>query len=148
VAAPVGSLRPQATTTLVGLAGAPVAPQAAVRSDQVGTILFDHGSTRLLKQDKRLLTQIAELHRQRSGIVRVVGHASSRTREANPVRHQMINFEISLKRANTVAAELRRLGVPAEAIVVEAKSNSEPKFHEWMPSGEAGNRRADIFIDY
>ncbi len=52
------------------------------------------------------------------------------------------------RRAVALAAELRRLGVSAQAIVVEAKSNSEPKFHEWMPSGEAGNRRADVFIDY
>ena len=140
--------RPLAGTVLAGYGAAPAAMPAAVNSEQVGAILFGHGSTRLAKGDKHLLTQIAALQRQRNGVLRVVGHASSRTGETNSVRHQMINFEISLKRANTVAAELRRLGVSAQAIVVEAKSNSEPKFHEWMPSGEAGNRRADVFIDY
>jgi outer membrane protein OmpA-like peptidoglycan-associated protein len=127
---------------------APYPASAAQRSELVGTILFKHGSAWLSAADKRLLGQIAMLHRQYGGGVRVVGHSSGRTREVDPVRHHMINFEASLKRANVVADELRRLGVGAERIVVEAKSNSEPKFYEWAPSGEAGNRRADIFFDY
>lgn len=129
------------------LASASVPPEPSVPGDQVGTILFDHGSARLAAEDKHLLRQIAGLYRTHGGTIRVVGHASGRTREANPVRHQMINFEVSMRRANAVAAELRRHGVPAESIVVEAKSNGEPKFQETMPSGEAGNRRADIFLD-
>ncbi len=113
----------------------------------MGSILFRHGSARLTAQDKHLVRQIAGLYRGQGGTVRVVGHSSGRTREADPVRHQMINFKISMQRANAVAAELRRHGVPTRSIVVEAKSNGEPKFQETMPSGEAGNRRADIFFD-
>ncbi len=129
------------------LASASVATQPAAPSDQVGSILFRHGSARLTAKDKHLVRQIAGLHRGQGGTVRVVGHSSGRTREADPVRHQMINFEISMQRANAVAAELRRHGVPTRSIIVEAKSNGEPKFQETMPSGEAGNRRADIFLD-
>ena len=113
----------------------------------MSSILFRHGSVRLTAQDKHLVRQIAGLYRGQGGTVRVVGHASGRTREADPVRHQMINFKVSMQRANAVAAELRRHGVPTRSIVVEAKSNGEPKFQETMPSGEAGNRRADIFLD-
>ena len=131
----------------IQLASASVAAAPAAPSDQVGSILFRHGSARLTAQDKHLVRQIAGLYRGQGGTVRVVGHSSGRTREADPVRHQMINFKISMQRANAVAAELRRHGVPTRSIVVEAKSNGEPKFQETMPSGEAGNRRADIFLD-
>jgi flagellar motor protein MotB len=33
-------------------------------------------------------------------------------------------------------------------IVVSAMADEQPVYHEVMPSGEAGNRRAEIYIDY
>jgi len=117
-------------------------------SVKVATILFDDGSTSLGNQEKLILQQVAELHRQRGGTVRVVGHASSRTRNMDPDRHRSVNYRISVERASAVARELAILGVSSEMIVVSAMADEQPVYHEVMPSGEAGNRRAEIYIDY
>ncbi|GAB4196618.1 MAG: hypothetical protein OHK0024_36110 [Thalassobaculales bacterium] len=73
---------------------------------------------------------------------------SSRTRDTDPVRHQLVNLEVSLQRANAVADQLVRLGVARERIQVTGLGDAEPAWQEVMPAGEAGNRRAEIFIDY
>ena len=60
----------------------------------------------------------------------------------------MVNFDISFKRARAVADELIRHGVPPAKLEVIARSDSVSVYQEWMPSGEAGNRRAEVFIDF
>ncbi|HAA93037.1 MAG TPA: flagellar motor protein MotB, partial [Rhodospirillaceae bacterium] len=54
----------------------------------------------------------------------------------------------SLDRANAVAAELIRRGVPAEYIDVSAHGAENPVYAEYSATGEAGNRRAEVFLDY
>jgi flagellar motor protein MotB len=63
-------------------------------------------------------------------------------------RHRSVNYQISVERASAIARELANLGVPSEMIVVSAMADEQPVYHEVMPSGEAGNRRAEIYIDY
>jgi outer membrane protein OmpA-like peptidoglycan-associated protein len=110
-------------------------------------IFFSHGSAELDPRDRAVLRDLAALHRQRGGSLRVVGHASSRTHNATPEEHRLANFEMSMGRAETVQAELRRLGVAADAVRAEAVGDAEPVYHEFMPSGEAGNRRVEIFLE-
>jgi flagellar motor protein MotB len=117
-------------------------------SVKVATILFDDGSTHLGYQERGILQQVADLYQRRGGTVRVIGHASSRTRNMDPDRHRKVNYGISVERASEVARELAKLGVPSEMIVVSAMADEEPVYREVMPSGEAGNRRAEIYIDY
>jgi len=117
-------------------------------SIKVATILFDNGSAKLKPRDKRILREVSAFHRKRGGTVRVVGHASSRTRNMDAVRHKMVNFRISAQRADSVARELASLGVPSDKIVVAAHSDEEPVYYEVMPSGEAGNRRTEVFLDF
>jgi flagellar motor protein MotB len=113
---------------------------------QVGLILFEHGSASLGPADRTLLQRIAALARQNGAVVRVVGHASGRTGEMNSVRHMNRNLNISEARATAAAAELNAAGLPVERIVIEAKGDSEPVYSEAMPSGEAGNRRVDVYL--
>ncbi|HEC14786.1 MAG TPA: OmpA family protein [Rhodospirillales bacterium] len=118
---------------------------------KVATIIFDNGSARLDKRDRGILRDVRRVfdqYRNKGGKVRVIGHASSRTRDMDPVKHKMVNYRVSADRADVVARELMRMGVPAEDIFVGASSDSDPLYFEFMPSGEAGNRRAEIFIDY
>ena len=42
--------------------------------------------------------------------------------------------------------ELIALSISPSLIKIEAKGSSQPKYFESMPSGEAANRRAEIFI--
>ena len=120
----------------------------AGRSVQVGTVLFANGSSRIRKKYYKILRDIVRLQRQRGGNLRVVGHASSRTRNTNPLRHKIANFRISVARAKAVARRLVRYGAPAGYIQVTGVADSQRVYQEIMPSGEAGNRRAEIYLDY
>ncbi len=113
---------------------------------KVATIMFANGSARLTARDVSILRQVELLLEQRGGTLRVVGYASGRTRNMDPISHKMVNFQISVKRANAVARELVRLGVRGGKIQVNARSDGSPLYYEFMPSGEAGNRRAEIYI--
>ncbi len=118
------------------------------RSGSAAVVRFPAGSASLVPAARDTLRLVADLHREQGGTIRVIGHASTRTREMPVERHKMVNFGVSLRRAQVVADALIRLGVTPEAISVGAMSDNEPIYHEWMPSGEAGNRRAEIFLDY
>ena len=114
---------------------------------KVATILFPKGSANLDARDRRILNDVFRLHRQRGGKMRVIGHASRRTRNLDPATHKMVNYRISVARADSVARELIRRGVRADEISVDARADSEPIYYEIMPSGEAGNRRAEIYFE-
>lgn len=115
---------------------------------QVGVVYFGSGSAEIDAGDVAKLRQVAEAYRQRGGNIRVVGYASSYTRDMDPMHHQMVNFNVSVRRADAVARELTKLGVKPANIFVSARSDSEPVYLESMPAGQAGNQRAEIFIDY
>jgi outer membrane protein OmpA-like peptidoglycan-associated protein len=116
------------------------------RTVKVATILFDNGSSKLKADDKRILRAVTRLQRKNGGKLRIVGHASTRTRNLPPVKHKMVNFQISAARADRVVSELVRMGVNKEDIQVAAVSDVEPIYYEFMPSGEAGNRRAEVYL--
>jgi hypothetical protein len=80
------------------------------------------------------------------GTIKVVGHASSRTANMSVERHMEVIFQKSQARANAVAQALIRAGVPAGKVIVQAVGDSQPVYYESMPKGEAGNRRAEIFV--
>jgi flagellar motor protein MotB len=108
---------------------------------------FGHGSVHLTADDRAKVALAAEAAQSHGGIVRVVGHASSRTGDLGVSRHVLANFKASLDRATSVADELIRNGVDPSRVFVEAKGDTVPVYYESMPAGEAGNRRAEIFIE-
>jgi len=112
----------------------------------VGMIYFRDGSAKLSSDDRKVLKQIAEMQRTYGGVIRVVGHASMRTGSMDLASHQQANQRISEARANAVARHLTRLGVPSAAIQVSAVSDSQPVYSEAMPTGEAANRRAEVYL--
>jgi len=114
----------------------------------VGTVNFAHSSARLNASDRDLVASVAAAARETDAFVRVVGHASARTAEMSLSQHELVNFEISLARAQAVAAALISAGLPEDRVLVEAMSASQPLYFESMPSGEAGNRRAEILFQY
>ena len=129
------------------LAGTVPATRTPVaRGNKVATILFSHGSSSLDARDKRILRDVVAIHRQHGGRLQVIGHASARTRSMDPARHKMVNFEVSSKRANSVARELLRGGIDRQSVLVTARGDAHPIFYEVMPTGEAGNRRAEVYI--
>ncbi len=142
-----------------GTAAPAPAPRAAIiaspqmSNQQIGrlpgaplTIRFLHGSSRITAKEKKRLGDVVRQAKQQGRTILVVGHASQRTGDMDYAKHKLVNFGISLDRANRVAGELRRQGVAPEQILVEARGDSEPLYFEFMPNGEAKNRRVEIFI--
>ena len=111
-----------------------------------GVINFSHGSHQLSAADRRFLLKIASEVKTTGASVRVVGHASMRTRDMDELKHTLANFNISVKRAEAVASFLIANGVKAEKLIVDAVGDSQPLNYESMPSEERANRRAEIFI--
>jgi len=129
------------------VAAKPTDTPAARNSELVAIVYFAYGSTALNRDDRDILRDVVALQKQRGGTVRVVGHASARTGIVDSVSHRLANLETSLQRANAVAAQLVRFGVARSNVAAEAKADSQPVYHEFMPTGEAGNRRAEIFLE-
>ena len=123
-------------------------PSMFTGSFQVATIQFENGSANLSGEDIRILKEVLNIHRQQGGIIRIVGHASSRTRDMAPQKHLKVNLAVSLSRADKVARQLLQMGMPGQNLFVGGVSDSDPLYQEVMPSGEAGNRRTEIFVDY
>lgn len=150
-AAPPGSLPPSVIISGNEITpndeGAGIPLQTSAGGQLAAIIFFGHGSADLDERDRSILRDIAALQKQRAARLRVVGHASSRTQNATPDEHQIANFDMSMARAESVMEELVALGVPADAVQTEAVGDAEPVYHEFMPSGEAGNRRVEIFLE-
>jgi flagellar motor protein MotB len=143
-AAPTSSVAPvNSELTYIQRPLQPIA-QGAVK---VATIMFKNGSSKLSAGDRSILANVRKLQKERGGRLRVIGHASSRTRNTDPVRHKMINYSVSTARADAVAHELLKQGLDKSALQVDAVSDSAPVYFEFMPSGEAGNRRAEIYLE-
>ena len=137
-------------TADLGGAAAFEASAAAARGGlyQNAVVNFNVGSSRIAASYRGALQQVVAEHQARGGFVRVVGHASSRTRDLPIDRHMVVNFRISLERAEAVARELVRLGASPDAVFIEARSDTEPVYYESMPAGEAENRRVEIFLEF
>jgi outer membrane protein OmpA-like peptidoglycan-associated protein len=113
---------------------------------RVATIHFANNASNLDSRDRSILGAVIQLQHERGGHVVVVGHASSRTRDMDYIAHQMVNFQISMERAASIGNALKGLGLPGESLEVQAVSDSAPLYMEVMPSGEAGNRRVEIYL--
>ena len=123
-------------------------PSAQMKTLQVGTIYFANGSAELTGRDVSVIEAVMQVARQTGGRIRIVGHSSMGARSVDPERREVVNFQMSLKRANAVASELVRQGIPAERVEVIAQGDHEPIYAETSATGAAYNRRAEIFVDY
>lgn len=123
-----------------------VAMAAPAGMTRVATIHFANNSSMLDARDRSILGAVIQLQKERGGQVVVVGHASSRTRDMDYIDHQMVNFEVSMERAATIGNVLKDLGLSGEQLEVQAVSDTTPLYLEVMPSGEAGNRRVEIYL--
>ena len=111
-------------------------------------VLFPGDTVSLNAEGRALVRNAVEKFKAagEQGYIRVVGHSSSRTPNMSPERHQQVVFTKSQERANAVAQEIIREGVPASKVLVEAVGDTQPIYYESMPKGEDGNRRAEIFL--
>lgn len=130
--------------------GTPAGMAAAMNGGvpPVATVYFPGDRTTLPASARNQVREAVAVFRAGggNGTIKVVGHASSRTANMSVERHLEVIFQKSQARANAVAQALIRAGVPANKVIVEAVGDSQPIYYESMPKGEAGNRRAEIFV--
>lgn len=152
---PVNSLRLLAQSTEAGANRASTQPHltvsmpAGLTAGEPIIVHFAHGSARINARERAKVGDIAQRYKANgSGMIRVVGHSSSRTKNLPVGKHKLVNFWISIDRAQAVANELMRQGVSASAIVIEARSDINPLVFESMPAGEAQNRRTEVYLEF
>jgi len=120
---------------------------APVAGQPVAVIFFTESSAALSDRAQWVLQNVHLLQQQQGGRLRIVGNASLHTVTMDPQRHDQVNYRISQSRANAVARALINMGVPQGSIGVAAQGSQAPIFYEFMPTGEAANRRVEIYLD-
>lgn len=130
---------------------AAAAAQVAIptRSQMIATIYFPSGGAALTERDRGILQQVAQIYNRDAGKrVVIVGHSSRSGAAGSESEQALVNYKVSLDRAAAVGQALVASGVPLQEIVVDARGAQELKYSEETQAGEAGNRRAEIFLQY
>ena len=115
---------------------------------RIATINFNSGSSQLTFKDIKKIKKVMKLANEKNAKVRIVGHASTRTKDMDLIKHKLANFTISDKRSHAVAKVFIDNKFPIDDLITEAVSDSKPLFHESMPAGTHGNQRTEIYIIY
>ena len=115
---------------------------------RIATINFNSGSSQLTFKDIKKIKKVMKLANEKNAKVRIVGHASTRTKDMDLIKHKLANFTISDKRSHAVAKVFIDNKFPIGDLITEAVSDSKPLFHESMPAGTHGNQRTEIYIIY
>ena len=116
---------------------------------RVATINFSSGSSSVNNAGLKKIKKIAKIAKERNAKIKVIGHASERTRDMPIAEHKLVNFIISDKRANSVAEIfIKKYNFPSEKLITQGVSDSKPLFKEIMPAGTTANQRTEIFLIY
>jgi outer membrane protein OmpA-like peptidoglycan-associated protein len=120
--APNNPIESVGQTAALDQANAPTAESE--RSDRIATIQFPGETTELSDAERDILRQVAALHQQRGGMIRVVGHGGAPDQD-NAAEDDA--SQVSLERANAVAQELIRLGVSRQNVHASAGATDVEK---------------------
>ena len=116
---------------------------------RVATINFYSGSSQVDGSGLRKIKKIATIAKEREAKIKIVGHASKRTRDMPLAKHKLVNFNISDRRAQSVAdIFIKKHNFPSINLITEAVSDTKPLFKENMPAGTKANQRTEIFLIY
>ena len=116
---------------------------------RVATINFYSGSSLVDSVGLKKIRKIANIAKERNAKIKIVGHASKRTRDMPLAKHKLVNFNISDKRAQSVAnIFIKKDDFPSYNLITEAVSDTKPLFKENMPAGTKANQRTEIFLIY
>ena len=123
-----------------GPAATPPAPAAAPVQQRSFIVFFDWNRADLTERARQIIAEAAQQARaQRTTRIEVAGHAD----RSGTVQY---NQALSRRRAETVAAELVRLGVAREEITITALGESQPLVPTADDAREPQNRRVEIVL--
>jgi len=133
----------QATKMQLAAAQAQLAELKAKQTDRglvvtLGDVLFDTGRATLKPGADLTLDRLANYMKESpQSHVLIEGHTDNRGSDA-------YNDELSERRADAVAAELMRRGVPADSIKAVGRGKEYPVASNDTPEGRQQNRRVEI----
>ncbi len=133
-------------TTTINDATFTTAGTGNVAQTLAAIIRFGNGSSSLGADERHIVAQLAAIHAQTGGPIRLVGHASKSGGNLQSADAALVNFKISLDRATAVANELIRNGVPRSDILVEAAAASDSMAADAGIQNEAVDRRVEVFF--
>jgi outer membrane protein OmpA-like peptidoglycan-associated protein len=123
-----------------GAAPAPPPPPAPAVAPPSFMVFFDWDRSNLSAQALATIKQAADAYKQRgSARITATGHTDTSGPEA-------YNMALSLRRANAVKDALVREGVPAQAITVIGRGESNPLVQTGDGVREPQNRRVEIVL--
>jgi len=111
---------PVPTAPVPAVAPAPM-PTAAFTVGQPTALRFGDNANRLTNEHRAQIAATVEQWKNRRGAIRVVAQASDGA-ASRPSDQMLASFRIAAERAEAVASELRRLGVPGQMIQVESRT--------------------------
>ena len=134
-----------ATTLLVAACASepppPPPPPPPVAAPTSFMVFFDWDRSNLSQQAVQTIGQAAATFKSRgSARITATGHTDTSGPES-------YNMALSLRRANSVKAELVRQGVPADAIAVVGRGEAQPLVATGDGVREPQNRRVEIVFD-
>lgn len=113
--------------------------------EQVAIVYFDSGTPVVKDTDKAVLLEAARLLKAKGGKLLIVGHSSPPTDGIITRENREANIRVSKNRTQVVAIELRKIGVPAQLMQLEAVADTKPVYSINSPKGQSGNRRVEIY---
>lgn len=103
-------------------------------------VSFDYNSAAIKPAFQQSLTKLANvLSKYDRNRVTIVGHTDSTGSDA-------YNQNLSVRRAESVVAELRNRGVPSDILTAEGRGEREPRADNGTEAGRQLNRRVEILI--
>ncbi len=112
----------------------------------VAVIKFGNGSSALDNNDRRIIKDLANAHRQRGGGIHLAGYASHHAGADDNTDELLANFNVSVDRATAVADELVRQGVSSDDILIDAQGDQAFVNVASNQPDEADQRRVDIYF--
>ncbi|MGE0251540.1 MAG: OmpA family protein [Dongiaceae bacterium] len=113
----------------------------------IATIFFPNEGKNLSKNDMDVLRKVAKIAKEQDGQLMIIGHSSSRTKTMDQMEHNLTKYKTSLERAEAVAKTLSQMGIAKSRLQASGRSDREPLYAETMPTGEAWNRRVEIYLE-
>ena len=118
-------------------------PEGALK---VAVIQFSRAGRDLDDNAMDILAQVAGYAQQSRATVWLFGYASRRVELASGGSARLASQTLSSGRVRAVGLALINAGVPADRIQLIARGARDPAYLETERTGEAGNRRVEIFF--
>jgi outer membrane protein OmpA-like peptidoglycan-associated protein len=113
---------------------------------KVAVIQFPRAGVKLDDRAREVLAQVAAYAQQARANIMLFGYSSLNLELASSGNIREAAKGIAAARLRAVGVELFKQGVPFDRVELIARGNHDPAYRESKPTGEAGNRRVEIWF--